>query len=227
MDIKPKHKHVDSTGKCYFPYLNQWNPQTCNLLGLILQMVAAFSQEPPVYSKPPGVTHTGSSGQIRQPQPQPSQPYPNPSAQYSNPPQQQFSNPQFNNPQYPNPAAQYTQQYTNPQQQYPPQPVFVDPKTELVKKVSQKLQTQLESLVKSLTNEASEMMKIQSELSNRESLIDNTLSSLNNEKNAINSSISSLQDKIAFLDDWLQKNANNDQISVDAIIVPTSALSNQ
>ena len=38
MIIKPKHKHVDSQGMCYFPYLSSWNPNNCNLYGLVQTM---------------------------------------------------------------------------------------------------------------------------------------------------------------------------------------------
>ena len=82
MGIKPKHKHVDSTGKCYFPYLSQWNPNTCNLLGLLFQMSQAFSQDPPVYSKP-------------------TQPIPQPNSNPQYPPNQFNTIRQPPNPQYP------------------------------------------------------------------------------------------------------------------------------
>lgn len=50
MVIKSKHKHVDSQGMCYFPYLSSWHPVTSNLSGLINTMCKAFSQDPPVRS---------------------------------------------------------------------------------------------------------------------------------------------------------------------------------
>eukprot|EP01090_Pellita_catalonica_P019989 TRINITY_DN6952_c0_g1_i1.p1 TRINITY_DN6952_c0_g1~~TRINITY_DN6952_c0_g1_i1.p1 ORF type:complete len:206 (-),score=21.14 TRINITY_DN6952_c0_g1_i1:37-654(-) len=50
MIIKPMHKHVDSKGTCYHPYLAQWNPN--NTLQLLLgALQSIFSQDPPVRAK--------------------------------------------------------------------------------------------------------------------------------------------------------------------------------
>ena len=48
MIITPKHKHVDSQGMCYFPYISSWNPNACNLVDLVGVMCKAFSETPPV-----------------------------------------------------------------------------------------------------------------------------------------------------------------------------------
>ena len=53
MMIKPQHKHVDSNGQCYLPYLSQWRPEQCHFAGLFDTLCAIFSGEPPVYSKEP------------------------------------------------------------------------------------------------------------------------------------------------------------------------------
>jgi len=52
MIIKPKHKHVDSSGMCYLPYISNWNPAQCNLLGLIQTVQATFAIDPPVRAAP-------------------------------------------------------------------------------------------------------------------------------------------------------------------------------
>jgi ESCRT-I complex subunit TSG101 len=51
MMIKPLHKHVDSKGTCYLPYLSEWNPQF-TLLALALELIKIFTQDPPVRAKP-------------------------------------------------------------------------------------------------------------------------------------------------------------------------------
>ena len=45
-------KHVDAGGRIYLPYLNAWKINSHNLIGCVQTMVAIFSQEPPVFSKP-------------------------------------------------------------------------------------------------------------------------------------------------------------------------------
>eukprot|EP01091_Cochliopodium_minus_P000898 TRINITY_DN107_c0_g1_i1.p1 TRINITY_DN107_c0_g1~~TRINITY_DN107_c0_g1_i1.p1 ORF type:complete len:431 (+),score=127.43 TRINITY_DN107_c0_g1_i1:33-1325(+) len=274
MAIKPKHKHVDSTGKCYFPYLNQWNQQTCHLLGLLIQMAQAFSEDPPVFSKPTQPQYPVKNIQPQYPLKNP--PYPNNNPQYppQYPPNNQFTNqyPPINNqyplknPQYPNNNPQYPPQYQNNPQyppnnnipQYPPnnnpqypnninnpqypnnnpqypnnnqyplqQPQQIDPKIELISKLSTNLITELEKQAKSTIGEANEMNKVQLELTNRESSIENTLTSYNNEILSLNNSINFYQLRINNVDEWISKNNSNEEISVDSIVVPTSVLSNQ
>ncbi|PRP85512.1 hypothetical protein PROFUN_06744 [Planoprotostelium fungivorum] len=50
MVIKPRHKHVDSQGIVYLPYLSSWNANTCNIISLVEVMIVVFSQDPPVRS---------------------------------------------------------------------------------------------------------------------------------------------------------------------------------
>ncbi len=52
MEIRPKHKHVDSSGQCYSPYLHQWHANRSDLPGLVQELQAIFSADPPVYAKP-------------------------------------------------------------------------------------------------------------------------------------------------------------------------------
>ncbi|KAL6074330.1 ESCRT-I complex subunit VPS23, variant 2 [Balamuthia mandrillaris] len=54
MAIREKHRHVDSAGQCYMPYLHQWQHQRQpgNLISLLSQLQEIFSQDPPVYAKP-------------------------------------------------------------------------------------------------------------------------------------------------------------------------------
>lgn len=53
MEIRPRHKHVDSAGQCYTPYLSAWQPARSDLLGLVTDLQTIFSTDPPVYAKPP------------------------------------------------------------------------------------------------------------------------------------------------------------------------------
>jgi ESCRT-I complex subunit TSG101 len=51
MYLKQNHKHVDSTGKVYLPYLHEWNRSTHNLIELVVVMSSVFSNEPPVFTR--------------------------------------------------------------------------------------------------------------------------------------------------------------------------------
>ena len=48
MRIKERHKHVDSAGMVYLPYLNQWNIQS-SLVDLCIVISTVFSEDPPVF----------------------------------------------------------------------------------------------------------------------------------------------------------------------------------
>lgn len=50
MELKCPHPSVDTSGRIYIPYLQQWN-EKCNLIGLISSFSHEFSQNPPVFSK--------------------------------------------------------------------------------------------------------------------------------------------------------------------------------
>jgi UEV domain len=52
------HRHVDSSGLVYLPYLHEWSDRTHNLVQLCTALSGVFSQDPPVYAR-----------QSREPQP--------------------------------------------------------------------------------------------------------------------------------------------------------------
>lgn len=60
MAIKPRHKHVDSNGMVYLPYLNQWNEHTSKVSELVNIISTTFGLDPPVYS-----TGAGENSSVR------------------------------------------------------------------------------------------------------------------------------------------------------------------
>lgn len=110
MIIKPKHKHVDSAGMIYMPYLSSWNPTASNLTQLIVIMSKTFGEDPPLRSQAtPQPT----------PQPPPSN-YPNPN-NYGQPPNKYPPQPQPQpQPAYGQPTQPYPQNPTPPQGPPPP-----------------------------------------------------------------------------------------------------------
>jgi len=141
MIIKPKHKHVDSNGLCYLPYLSSWNPNNCSLLGLASTLSKIFSQDPPVRSQPqsqpqlqpklqqtqPQQPYYPQQKQYPQPQPQPQQPY-----YPQQPPQQQLSQMQ----QYPLTGTSQQQYPQSSQQMNTPKAEFEPPMNVLLRKLS-------------------------------------------------------------------------------------------
>ncbi len=54
MIVKPRHRHVDSAGMTYLPYLSAWSAKTCNLRDLVATVIKVFCTDPPVRAKPKG-----------------------------------------------------------------------------------------------------------------------------------------------------------------------------
>lgn len=68
MVINPS-QHVDTEGRVYHPYLNEWDPvnESSDITSLLQIMCSTFSEASPVYSKQP--PRQGSSNKIKQTQP--------------------------------------------------------------------------------------------------------------------------------------------------------------
>jgi len=51
MAIKPRHKHVGSTGLIFHQYLTTWSPYRSNLIALSSNLQSVFGPDPPVFAK--------------------------------------------------------------------------------------------------------------------------------------------------------------------------------
>lgn len=71
MEIKKGHRHVDSAGMVYLPYLHEWSEATHNLEGLCAALSAVFSQDPPVFARPPPGTVAAQPQPVQQPREDP------------------------------------------------------------------------------------------------------------------------------------------------------------
>lgn len=71
MAVVPGHKHADQQGRCYFPYLSLWNRSSSTLLAFFKVACEAFSETPPLYSKPANANPPPVMQQQLQPQPMP------------------------------------------------------------------------------------------------------------------------------------------------------------
>ncbi|KAJ2724196.1 suppressor protein stp22 of temperature-sensitive alpha-factor receptor and arginine permease [Coemansia sp. Benny D115] len=60
-------QHVDERGRIYHPYLAGWTAETSSLVELFAKLIAIFSIEPPVYSRPPGYMAAAISPAVGRP----------------------------------------------------------------------------------------------------------------------------------------------------------------
>lgn len=54
MVIKPAHAHVDASGRCVLHALAHWSPRDSTLVGVVSELCAEFSADPPVFARPAG-----------------------------------------------------------------------------------------------------------------------------------------------------------------------------
>lgn len=62
--VKPNHRYVDPNGLIRVPYLSPeaWRASSSTLPGLLEEMSAIYSREPPLFTKPPGYVPPSGSG---------------------------------------------------------------------------------------------------------------------------------------------------------------------
>jgi len=52
MALKIPHRHVDTEGLVYLPYLHTWNARSHSLTDLIAHIASVFGQDPPLFARP-------------------------------------------------------------------------------------------------------------------------------------------------------------------------------
>lgn len=201
MIIKPKHKHVDSTGMCYLPYLSNWNPNSCNLVGLVGTMSKVFGVDPPVRSQAAPV-QTQFYGQ----QP-PAYPQPN-------------VNVNVNVPQ-----TRVNVQQTSPMPGGQP---FEDPSIALKRNLTNKMQERIHRFNSASTQEIDTLMATTSELESRGSALAVEQAQIEEDQNRMESDIESLIKSFEDLNKWLEENETaNSGINIDVITEPKEVLTKQ
>lgn len=199
MSIKPRHRHVDSAGMCYLPYLTNWSPATCNLIGLVSSMIKIFAQDPPVRSNAPP---------------------PNP----SNYPNQ--SQPPYPSPYNPNPYQQLSSKPPAPTPSYTEDPAIVA-KRNALKNLTEKLQIRLRELSKQCTEEIElETAKAASFEERSKALNDEKLRVVQ-EKVQLENEVENLTRNFEEITKWLDENDKSANIDMDAVTEPKDALSKQ
>jgi len=199
MVIKPKHRHVDSTGMVYLPYLSTWNATSCNILNLASVMSQIFGQDPPVraISGP-----SSSTPQI------PTQPPPQPPSQPSSQPSSQ-----------PQSYGQPSQPYENP---------AVVAQRNAMQQTTIKLQNKLHEYYSATTKDIDDLMVKSSSLEEKGRSIEQMKSLMESEFGQSDSEVSDLTVRFDEVSKWLEQNeGTNSSINIDAITEPKDPLSKQ
>jgi ESCRT-I complex subunit TSG101 len=205
MIIKPRHRHVNSQGLCYLPYLSQWNAQVSNLYELVNNLSAVFGQEPPVFQK------TSST----------------PSSDYST----QTQN--INSPVYmmtssttPPPPMQTQSPITVQQPQINMQTSKQQMKDNIKRQLIAKIEYKLRPLVEETTKNLKAEMDTQDELNVRAQKLDQLDLQMTNEEKQMDNDIETLRAKLTSFDLWIQNHEKKD-IDVDKAIEPEDIYSKQ
>jgi len=210
MIIKPKHRHVDSSGMCYLPYLSNWNPNTCNLVGLVGTVAKVFGQDPPVRAQ--------GTPAVQSP-PTPSYTSPPPTSSYT-PPTSSYIPPTSS---YTPPTPSYTSNNNQP---------YEDPasvaKRNVLANINSKIQDRLHQFNIGTTKEMDDCIQKGSELERRSATIASEKARLDEDKLRMDTDIDALTRNFDELSKWLEDNDTvTASIDIDAITEPRDVLSKQ
>jgi len=234
MEIRPRHKHVDSSGQCYSPYIFSWNHQRSNLLGLITDLQVAFSANPPVHSKPSssaseGGIQSSSTSSFPPPVYSPQQPVP---PVYS--PQQPV--PPVYSPQQPVPpvySPPHSDTSVSSQPQRPPvyQPYMMPPspasqleggkwelENRMLRRASQVWQT--------LSADMAQFQLIRERLTNGTLWLQHSLTTLSQDKRELEDLLRVAAEKEDEVSKWVAE-SETVQVDVDDLVIPSDVLSAQ
>lgn len=248
MSIKVS-KYVDSNGKVYLPYLHDWSPNGSTLQALIMAMIAAFGEIPPVYSKPR--TDTRPPYPVNSFMPSPagypgypqvsSQPvYPGGAAPY--PTQPNLPYPSYGSP-YPGPVNTNGMPYPPVQTSspYPPAAGYTPTpdvagggtiteehiKASLLSAVEDKLRRRLKEQAQQSQAELETLRRTQQELREGKTRLEDILSRLQRERAELDKNVALLQEKEKEMEDAVEKLAEQEGIDVDEAVVTTAPLYSQ
>ena len=256
MQVK-QGRHVDANGRVYLPYLNEWKPNTHNLIGCIQVMTMVFGEEPPVYSRQanpiqPTPYPTTSVAQPPYPaypvqgppsttyQPNLNTPYPiNQSTPYPMTTQSSMGNSSSPYPSYPGypPANQMTMPpvtpypgSTQPPNTHSRQPSAVDDSTiraSMLTAANDKLKRRLKNTLAQADVEMQQLRQTESELRSGQEKLDSILKRLETEITEADSNAILLQTKNEELERVLQRLEKHDQFDADEAVMATTPVYRQ
>ncbi|CAM9988688.1 unnamed protein product [Pylaiella littoralis] len=229
MSLKVGHRHVDQGGLVYLPYLHEWSARTHNLVELIANMSSVFGAEPPLFATPPG----GRRPSTQQ----------HPPRQQQQQQQQQLYGGSSQTPHTTRPAAAgvagMASPYVgggvggSPTQQHRPAPVPPPrPNPEQVRKdmemaVTVKLQSELQAIYATLGSDMDKAFDTQCRLEDHRREVEASVEELSRRKKELERLLKVSQERELELDTYLQEKKKEGEPSVDDLIEPKDALSEQ
>lgn len=231
MSIKVS-KYVDNNGKVYLPFLHNWNAKSSNLISLVRNMITAFGELPPVYSRPPAPKQTPYPMASFMPQPDGGAPNSYPMPAYYPPPA--YPPPNMGGSVYPpNPYQPYAA--ASPFQ-YPPsgyQPQSQNTITEehirasLYSAVEDKLRRRMHEQFSQNQAELDTLRRTQQELTEGRAQLDDILNRLEREQVELDKNIEILKEKEQELEANIEKLSEQETVAPDEAVTTTTPLYNQ
>jgi ESCRT-I complex subunit TSG101 len=228
MELKPQHKHVDSKGIVYLPYLNQWNAQSSSINELVTFASSVFSANPPVFASnrkktAQPVYRSGQHQANMFKQPVPNSSY-----------QQQQQTPVSRQPFVTQPVVHNNQNNfhnnnnNNNQAQIRPNPVqnnhtASDPralkKQRLVAQITSKLQDKYTSFNNTHIAELDKLFDTQNKLQDGAGQVKKLVTSLEHEAKVLSEVTVQFTEKNAALEAWISKNeTKSEAINVEDVV---------
>jgi len=207
MEIRPRHKHVDSAGQCYTDYLSHWRPTRSDLLGAVADLQALFSSDPPVYSKPPSRTDSPAS-----------------TIKSSTTPATVLSPPPV--VARPPPVAQQIPPPTvyQPSMTFPP--TFTNPAEKRKREVEERMHRKATDVWQAVSNDVSQFYLVQQRLVDGAAWLNHSMTTLSHDKRELEDCIRMAEEKEQELLKWLAANEGI-ELSVDDLVAPADPLSAQ
>ncbi|CAH1391720.1 unnamed protein product [Nezara viridula] len=227
--------YVDHSGKIYLPYLHDWHRSSSDLLGLIIVMICAFGEYPPVFARP----RTDSTPYPTQPSymPMPGSCYP---AYPATPTPTQYPQPQYGNTPYPQMPPTPLRPPPTPTQHYMPQasPPAVPSgnsgtitdahiRESLMSALEHKIKQRLQEHLGQSKAELDILQHTANELTHGKAKLDAIIEKLKKEKLELERTINVLKEKDAELDKAIAEIGEQGEVDVDEAVTTTTPLYKQ
>jgi len=213
MMLKPGHRHVDRTGLVYMPYLHEWRPHGSNLVNMVTSMAGIFGKDPPVYAKPKSSTPPIAAAANTRISTQPPPPPPSYDTVNTVTPQGFIGAAAA--------ASNAFQNFTRPQKK------DEMTTTELRSQVTQKVQFQLEPLLKTMKTNAQKGMKDRASLERGRKELLQKIEKLKSTKSILNDNIAHATMQADKFRNHIEELEGKDEAGVDDLLIPVDTASQQ
>ncbi|CAM9919938.1 unnamed protein product [Scytosiphon promiscuus] len=209
MSLKVGHRHVDQSGLVYLPYLHEWSARTHNLVELIANMSSVFGAEPPLFATP-----------ARRPSPTPPRPHPGSGDRDSS------TGNRGNHGQHGQSPFLVQDQFKT-RRELPPTPTPEEVRNKKEKLLTTKLQGELRAMYESLRADMDAAFETQAQLEDDRHEVEEDVEELSRRNKELARLIQVSKERERELDTYLQDKKKEGEPSVDDLIEPKDALSDQ